>query len=122
MGLPAVVFEFLFYRDLVIEGRTGSFAQPNAYDEMVGRIGELLADPAKARAMGEAARDLIAQRYDWRRLSRDVIAASTTNIVCPAIFSLNQVATISAAPLVSKLCPTGIIAPSRTITGQSIAE
>ncbi|TFW16414.1 glycosyltransferase family 4 protein, partial [Duganella callida] len=52
MGLPALVFDFLFYRELVIEGETGWLVPPNDLAAMARQVGAALADPARARAMG----------------------------------------------------------------------
>lgn len=74
MQLPAVVWDFLFYRGLVIEGRTGALAAPNDFPAMTAKILDLLADPAKAAEYGRNGRALLESEYSWTRLARAVLA------------------------------------------------
>jgi len=74
MSLPAVVWDFLFYRGLVVEGQTGMLAPPNDFASMATKIGYLLDHPAVATQLGKAAHDLIVERYDWSRLAPEVLA------------------------------------------------
>ena len=69
MGLPVVVWDLLFYRDLVVSGMTGLTAPVNDTGALVDSVGRLLADPDRAAAMGRNAREAVRDRYDWRRLS-----------------------------------------------------
>lgn len=69
MGLPVVVWDLLFYRGLVTQGVTGWIAQPNDFDAMVRAIAQLLDDEQLSRTLGQAGRALVRDRYDWRRLS-----------------------------------------------------
>lgn len=74
MGLPAVVFDFLFYRELVLQGETGWLVAPNDLAAMAAQIRAALADPARARAMGQAARARLATDFSWASLARQVSA------------------------------------------------
>jgi len=69
MGLPVVVWDLLFYRDLVVRGMTGLTAPVNDTGALVDSVSRLLADPERAAAMGRNARQAVRDRYDWRRLS-----------------------------------------------------
>ncbi len=73
MQLPAVVWDFLFYRDLVIDGRTGSLTLPNDFDGMTGKVLDLLANPQLAAEMGRNGRALLESDYNWAKLARDVL-------------------------------------------------
>ncbi|MDO9050441.1 MAG: glycosyltransferase family 4 protein [Methylotenera sp.] len=73
MELPAVVWEFLFYRGLVIEGVTGVLAAPNNFSEMTDKILHLLANPDLASAMGKKGRALLESEYSWEKLARNVL-------------------------------------------------
>jgi len=75
MQLPAVVWDFLFYRGLVVEGRTGALAAPNDFGAMTTHILALLADPERAAALGRNGRALLAAEYSWDKLSCAVLAA-----------------------------------------------
>jgi glycosyltransferase involved in cell wall biosynthesis len=74
-GLPAVVWDLLFYRGLVQDGVTGLLALPNDHDGLADGILRLMGDPSLTRRMGARARSLVRERYDWRRLAGHVIAS-----------------------------------------------
>jgi glycosyltransferase involved in cell wall biosynthesis len=73
MQLPAVVWDFLFYRGLVIEGQTGSLAAPNDYVVMTDKVMELLSNPQLAAEMGKNGRALLESDYSWTNLAYDVL-------------------------------------------------
>lgn len=73
MQLPAVVWDFLFYRGLVEEGRTGFLAAPNDFDAMAAKILNLLTQPELAAELGRNGRALLETSYSWTRLSHDVL-------------------------------------------------
>lgn len=68
-GKPVVATRVGGIPHMVEDGRTGRlvpWADPAA---LAGALGELLADPAKARAMGEAGRAVARERYRWDDLA-----------------------------------------------------
>lgn len=73
MQLPVVVWDFLFYRGLVVEGKTGCLAPPNDFVTMVDKTLALLADPALAAQMGRHGRALLASDYSWSKLAVDIL-------------------------------------------------
>ncbi len=73
MQLPAVVWDFLFYRGLVTEGQTGSLAAPNDFDTFVSKTLVLLDNKALAAQMGVNGRALLETEYDWSKLAVDVL-------------------------------------------------
>jgi glycosyltransferase involved in cell wall biosynthesis len=73
MQLPAVVWDFLFYRGLVIEGKTGSLVTPNDFEAMTGKVLELLANPGLVADMGKQGRVLLESEYNWSKLAKDVL-------------------------------------------------
>jgi glycosyltransferase involved in cell wall biosynthesis len=73
MQLPAVVWDFLFYRGLVIDGDTGLLASPNDFAAMTGAIIELLDDPERAAEMGRRGRRLLESGYSWGTLSGQLL-------------------------------------------------
>ncbi|MGV7210619.1 glycosyltransferase family 4 protein [Oxalobacteraceae bacterium A2-2] len=73
MQLPAVVWDFLFYRGLVIDGETGYVAAPNDYEAMTARILSLLDDPVRAAAMGRQGRVILERDYNWQGLARQLL-------------------------------------------------
>ncbi|TSA49461.1 MAG: glycosyltransferase family 1 protein [Nitrosomonadales bacterium] len=74
MQLPAVVWDFLFYRGLVVEGETGALVAPNDFDTMTARVLDLLENPQRAAEMGKHGRALLERDYSWAKLARDVLA------------------------------------------------
>lgn len=74
MQLPAVVWDFLFYRDLVIENETGNLVQPNDYENMSLKILALLKNPSLAMEMGKNGRELLVNNYSWQKLSCEVLS------------------------------------------------
>ena len=79
-GLPAVVWDLLFYRGLVAQGRTGLLIPENHPDALVRGLLDLLHDPARARTLGQQGQALVQARYDWRRLSGQVLGAHTLEL------------------------------------------
>lgn len=77
MQLPAVVWDFLFYRDLVIEGKTGSLVEPNDFVGMTDKVLELLANPKLSAEMGRNGRALLESDYNWAKLVGDVMGVFT---------------------------------------------
>lgn len=84
-GLPAVVWDLLFYRGLVLPGRTGLLIPVNDADALVHGLLDLLQDPARMRAMGQHAQALVQARYDWRRLAGQVLGAHALPLAGPAL-------------------------------------
>ncbi len=73
MQLPTVVWDFLFYRGLVIEDETGKLVAPNDFSEMTNKVLELLANPKLASKMGKKGRALLEEKYDWKKLACDIL-------------------------------------------------
>ncbi|MGZ4508841.1 MAG: glycosyltransferase family 4 protein [Blastococcus sp.] len=55
--------------ETVREGLTGHVVDPRSADAVAGTIGDLLADPARARAMGKAGREWVEQRWSWTTIA-----------------------------------------------------
>ena len=53
--------------ETVLDGQTGRVVDGRSHDELVEVIGDLLADPARARRMGLAGRDWISSDWNWDR-------------------------------------------------------
>jgi len=74
MQLPVVVWNFLFYRGLVVEGETGHLVAPNDFSTMTAKVLALLSNPSLASEMGLKGRVLLQEEYEWAKLARDVLA------------------------------------------------
>ncbi len=73
MELPTVVWDFLFYRGLVIEGKTGALIAPNDFSAMTNQVLALLANPEYAAELGKNGRVLLESEYNWTKLASDVL-------------------------------------------------
>ena len=78
MGLPAVVWDFLFYRNLVLDGETGFTIAPDDTGTMTAKILQLIDDPLMADRFGDNARALLSLRYDWHSLARTIVGELET--------------------------------------------
>lgn len=73
MQLPVVVWDFLFYRGLVVEGETGKLVVPNDFDNMAEKIFDILLHPQFASGMGRKGRELLEKEYSWSKLAYDIL-------------------------------------------------
>lgn len=75
MQLPVVVWDFLFYRGLVDDAETGHIIPIDDFQQMTTRIIHLLENPVFSAQLGKNARQLLAQRYSWNMLAKEVLLA-----------------------------------------------
>ncbi|MFO8079830.1 MAG: glycosyltransferase family 4 protein [Armatimonadota bacterium] len=71
-GLPVVATASGGVPEIVVEGETGLLVPPEQSGPMSDAIAEVLANPATADAMGEAGRRRAVERFDVRRVARQV--------------------------------------------------
>lgn len=64
-GLPVLASDFPLWRSLLVESGAGRCANPLDPKDIARVIGELLDDPAGARAMGLRGREAVLNRYQW---------------------------------------------------------
>jgi len=69
-GLPVVACAVGGLLELVESGRTGLLVPVDDVPATVEALDSLIADPSRARTMGDAARHVIAQRYSFDRMVR----------------------------------------------------
>jgi phosphatidylinositol alpha-1,6-mannosyltransferase len=69
-GLPVVVGRSGGAPETVLDGKTGFVVPPDDYRALADRLVELLADPARCRAMGAAGRRFVADRFSVDRARR----------------------------------------------------
>jgi glycosyltransferase involved in cell wall biosynthesis len=60
--------------EMVVEGVTGYTFPPGDHEELAARVDELLADPARARAMGDAGHDRVVADFSVVKYARQVEA------------------------------------------------
>jgi len=66
-GLPVVASRIEAVPEIVVDGETGLLVPPRHPAALADAIMDLLADPARARRMGEAGRGRLAERFGWER-------------------------------------------------------
>jgi glycosyltransferase involved in cell wall biosynthesis len=66
-GLPVVAPRIEAVPEIVSDGETGVLVPPGDADALARAIGDLLADPVRARLMGAAGRARAAERFGWDR-------------------------------------------------------
>lgn len=71
MGRPVVASRVGGIPDLVEDGRTGLLVPPGDAEALARALERLIADPAAARAMGQAGRARYEQRFTMDRVARD---------------------------------------------------
>lgn len=72
-GLPCVGSEIEAVPEIVAHGETGLLVPPGDVAALAAAMLSLLEDPARARAMGEAGRARVAERFGWRRAVRSML-------------------------------------------------
>lgn len=73
MQLPAIVWDFLFYHSLVIDGETGLLVKANDFSSMVDKIIRLLSNEYLIGEMGKRSRALLEKEYSWSKLAQDIL-------------------------------------------------
>jgi phosphatidyl-myo-inositol dimannoside synthase len=68
-GLPVVAGDSGGAPDAVLEGVTGYVVDGRQVAAVADRVGELLADEAKRKAMGDAGREWVAREWRWPTLA-----------------------------------------------------
>ncbi|MCL9796447.1 glycosyltransferase, partial [Frankia sp. AgKG'84/4] len=56
----------------VLDGRTGRVVEGTDLDQVRAAVGDLLADPGRAAAMGAAGRDWVLRRWRWDVLAGEL--------------------------------------------------
>ncbi|MBN1770173.1 MAG: glycosyltransferase [Deltaproteobacteria bacterium] len=86
LGKPVVASDVHGIPELVDRGRTGLLVPVDDDAAVAAAVLELLADPARRRRMGEAARERVRERFDARRGARrvqEVIVEAASESVLP---------------------------------------
>lgn len=66
---PAISFELDGAPEVILPGQTGYLARPENTDDVIEAINKLMADPDWAERMGQNGRDLVKDRFPWRRMA-----------------------------------------------------
>ncbi|HDQ13222.1 MAG TPA: glycosyltransferase family 4 protein [Sediminispirochaeta sp.] len=73
-GKPVIGCEGEGIEDFVEHGKTGLLVKPRDVDSLVEALDFLLSHPEEARAMGERARKLVLENYNWEKTAEKTIA------------------------------------------------
>ena len=74
-GTPVIASRIGGVPEVVEDGVTGFLVEPGDVEALRDRLALLLADPSKARQMGDAGRDAVLQRFTWQRCAERCLAA-----------------------------------------------
>jgi glycosyltransferase involved in cell wall biosynthesis len=74
-GTPVVASRIGGLTEVVVDGETGYLVEAGDVAALRGRLAELIADPARARDMGAAARQRTLQRFTWEACAQRCLAA-----------------------------------------------
>jgi glycosyltransferase involved in cell wall biosynthesis len=69
-GRAVITTDMAGCRETVVEGRTGFLVPPRDPERLAQAMETLILDPARARAMGKAARELARERFDVHAVNR----------------------------------------------------
>jgi phosphatidyl-myo-inositol dimannoside synthase len=72
VGVPVVAGDIGGVPDTLVDGSTGLLVDGRDLDTVAGAVGDLLADPARRRRMGEAAAELVAGDFTWDHRTRQL--------------------------------------------------
>lgn len=68
-GIPAIGFALDGTPEVIIDGVSGFLTAPEDIDRVAAASAELLDDPQKAAAMGQAGKKMVLEKFDWRKMS-----------------------------------------------------
>ena len=69
MGVPVIVWDFLFYKDLIEHGKTGFLVEPNNTEKLATLAISVLGDVPTRLQVATSAREHAENNYNWKNLS-----------------------------------------------------
>ena len=69
VGIPAIGYKLDGTPEVVLNGETGFVTSPQDVDAVVRYSSQLLGDSALRKQMGEKGRELVVERFAWRRMA-----------------------------------------------------
>ena len=79
-AVPAVGFDLDGTPEVIRDGETGYLCQPGDRPAVQEAICKLLRNPQQAREMGRRGRELVRERFDWRRMVEVIEAEYLTHL------------------------------------------
>src|SRR4029453_4876182 len=83
-GLPCIGSDIEAIPEIIGDGETGFLVPPGDPGALAAAMDRLLRDPKRARAMGEAGRARVVQRFGWDRAVRLMLDAMEAAAVSAA--------------------------------------
>jgi len=77
MGLPAVVWDFMFYQGLVIPKKTGVLVEANNVTQMAASALQTLEDLEQSRLLPSQIRAHVQQDFNWKNLAKTMLHECT---------------------------------------------
>jgi glycosyltransferase involved in cell wall biosynthesis len=74
-GVPVIAYRRGGPAEIVVDGETGFLVEPGDVAALRMRLTDVLADPARAGAMGDAARARAVARFTWDECARRCLDA-----------------------------------------------
>jgi len=124
-GVPVVASAVGGLTDSVVDGVTGILVPPRDPAAIADALGELLADPARRRALGRAGRDRMEHGYSWSAVAARTADAYRSAIQAAAIDDLPDDPTVVDAhldALAPVLAALRTHAPRLTAWGSEMAD
>ena len=72
-GKAAVLPRLPALQEIIPEGRASLFYTPGDAQDLAAKVCALLADDERRQAMGQAGRQMVAERFEWRALAEQVV-------------------------------------------------
>lgn len=69
MGVSVIVWDFLFYKDLIEHGKTGFLVEPNNIEKLAALVVSVLDDAPTRLQVATNAREHVENNYNWKNLS-----------------------------------------------------
>jgi len=67
-GKPAIGFDLDGTPEVIIDGKTGFIAEPKNYEQVANSAIQLIEDRQLMKKMGNKGRELVKQRFDWKKM------------------------------------------------------
>ena len=68
-GKPAVGFELDGTPEVILDGKTGFIAKPGDVKTVADKLIYLIGNPDIAREMGAEGRNMVSEKFDWRKMA-----------------------------------------------------
>jgi len=78
-GVPVIASRLPGVRSVFEDGKQGYFCEPGNVRDLAEKIDQLCRDENKRQAMGQAARILAKDKYDWEKIADQILDEFSDN-------------------------------------------